>query len=113
MRRRIYVHQYGYWWSFTEHQWREWLEQNLPKMGTEGYCLPNSNGRKRKPAGVKAVDMDGDKEYYLSRAGDLILHPLDWDNEDWVGWLNDEGYQDLAGLLQPPDSQKRMEGETE
>lgn len=92
---RVYVSQYGYWWSFSLPEWITFCREAYANGGA--YALPESRALKRKPAALRAMRLDpsGDgmpsRPDYIVRGEHRVAYPLDWDLENWLEELAEVG----------------------
>lgn len=84
---RVYVGQYGYFWSL---KYEDWV--NLCKECAKGeeYDLTRFKQLKAKPQGL--LKDFRTKSYYEKNDNIIYVEPLDWYAEDFEEWLRDHGH---------------------
>ncbi len=96
--RRVYVEQFGGWWSLSPGAWETLVRRCASGLG---YDLdhPDANARRlaRPPAAVKSYrDADGSRNWYLVTNEALLRRPLDWSAEDFKDELRSLGEASAA-----------------
>ncbi len=84
---KVYVGQYGYFWSLSLDQWVELCKESSKG---EGYDLTPYKQLKNKPNGL--LKDWGTDSYYTVNNEIIYVEPLDWYAEDFEDWLKDNGY---------------------
>ena len=81
---RYYVTQYDCWWSFSEHQWREWLNASIDSIRSgEGYTLPSERMIHAHPR-CAWTEPHGERRWWTSTSATaIVLQPLDWQVDRW------------------------------
>lgn len=83
---RVYITQYGGWWSCSWATWREFVRA-MVMHGDDGYDLSNFPGLKQlagKPASIYVYRNDrGGRPSYSTPPGSRLVQPLDWTRDDW------------------------------
>lgn len=89
MARRIYITQYGYWWSTTASGWRALVAHALAHDGIYDLSkAPDIKALRCRPSTVRIDDSTG-RTAYVDTAGHRIHQPLDWTLADW-DWSVDD-----------------------
>lgn len=87
---KIYITQFGAWWSSTPEQWRAVVAAALTE---NGYNLDVQARRlKRLPYHAISIicDSDGSRRYRV-HPGYVLFAPLDWEHGDFIDSLNEIG----------------------
>lgn len=83
---RVYVGQYGYFWSLRR---EEWVELCKECAKGDGYDLSSFKQLKSKPPSL--LKDFATKSYYPKDSKMIYVEPLDWYAEDFEEWLKDNG----------------------
>lgn len=86
MTNRIYVEQFGNWWSLTPGQWRDVLEDGV---ATGSHALPVRGTCTRKPQEIGSRKVKGKPTYYAKASSTLFYQPRDWSKAAYKRALED------------------------
>lgn len=75
---RVYVQQFGYFWSLTMSEWQGVIRDYF--SSEDGYDL----GRYKSIQKPKVVFSDREGDFYKIGNDVILVQPLDWTDEEWV-----------------------------
>lgn len=83
---RVYITQFGFWWSTTTDAWQALVAAAIAAEGE--YDLEHAPGFRAlsgRPSTVRVEDNEHTgRRYYYDIAGHTIHRPLDWTLADWL-----------------------------
>ena len=82
--RRVYLEQFGGWWSLTPEQWLDLVTTTLLDWSSDkaGYSLPDDGLLRYRPNGVRKYPF-GDSHYYSTDPAIRVVQPLNWHRADF------------------------------